>query len=172
MHISYSPMMKIMHWLVGLLMIGVLIVGFLMANILPDSIRYDFYDWHKAFGLTVFGLGIVRIIVRHMSTVPPMDPSVRPYERILANAVYACFYVLMIAFPLSGYVMSAAGGHPISFFGIDVPLLIAKNPMIGGIAHEMHEIFGYLLAGLITIHVSGVVVHKIRDGVNILKRML
>lgn len=169
---AYPCSMKIMHWLVALLMIGVLIMGFLMTDVLPDNIRFNYYDWHKSFGLTVFGLGLVRIVIRLTHKVPPMHSSVRLHERVLAHSVYGLFYILMIAFPLSGYIMSSAGGHPVAWFGIPIPMLIAKNPEIGGIARELHEIFGYTLAGLILVHTAGVVVHKVRDGVNVLRRMI
>ena len=172
MNTSYPLMMKIMHWSVGPLILGVLIVGFLMTNVLPDSIRYDFYDWHKSFGLTVFALALLRIIVRLLSHVPPMDPAVRPHERLLAKGVYAAFYILMVAFPLSGYIMSVAGGHPVAWFGISIPSIMSKNLEIAGIARELHEIFGYTLAALIVMHVGGVIVHWFRDGINIVRRMI
>ena len=56
--------------------------------------------------------------------------------------------------------MSSAGGHSVSYFGFfQVPLLLQKNPALGGFFHESHEILSYVIYGLVTVHVIMALVH-------------
>jgi cytochrome b561 len=154
------------------MMIGMLIVGFIMADYVEPPLKYTLYNIHKATGLTVFGLTLVRIALRLVASTPPLPSTVAWYECALAKSTYIALYGLMLAFPISGYVMSSAGGYPISWFGmIDVPLLISKNPELSSTAKELHEVFGYILAGLILLHFAGFLKHLFMDKENLLKRM-
>jgi cytochrome b561 len=82
----------------------------------------------------------------------------------------------MILVPLSGYIMSNAGGYPMNFFGMgELPALIGKSKALGEIAHEAHEIMGFAMLALIVLHVAGAMKHRMKDRngeSDILKRML
>ncbi len=142
-----------------------------MAELIKPPLQYNLFDIHKSLGVTVWGLAFLRIVIRLVSDVPPMPPQVRRYERTLAKIVYACLYVLMIGFPLSGYIMSSAGGHPVAWFGVNIPLIIEKNKHLSHLAWQIHSLFGYALLGLITLHFLGFLKHLIFDRENLLKRM-
>lgn len=168
----YPTSLRWLHWTIAFLIIGTLIAGFLMANVLPDSIRFEIYGIHKSFGMIIWILACVRIAFRLTEDkVPPHPDTVKWYEHIGARLVYFAFYVLMIAFPLSGYLMSSMSGRPVDIFGLPIPSIFPENKEIAGIAHELHEIFGYVLAAFITLHLLGTLKHYIWDKENLLKRM-
>lgn len=169
---KYPLSLRILHWVIGLMMIGMLIVGFIMADYVEPPLKYTLYGLHKATGLTIFGLTLLRIALRLVASTPPLPSTVAWYERFLAKSTYLALYGMMLAFPISGYIMSSAGGYPISWFGlIEVPLLISKNPELSHTAKEIHEAFGYILGGLILLHFAGFLKHLFIDKENLLKRM-
>ncbi|MBX9977907.1 MAG: cytochrome b [Alphaproteobacteria bacterium] len=169
---KYPLSLRILHWVIGIMMIGMLIVGFVMADYVQPPLKYTLFDMHKATGLTIFGLTLARIALRLVASTPPLPSTVAWYERVLAKSTYLALYGVMLAFPISGYVMSSAGGYPISWFGmINVPLFIAKNPELSHTAKELHETFGYVLAVLILLHFAGFLKHLFIDKENLLKRM-
>lgn len=49
---SYGLVTKILHWVVGLLIIGMAIVGFTMSSMAPSAEKFELYKMHKAFGIT------------------------------------------------------------------------------------------------------------------------
>lgn len=168
----YPFSLRVLHWTIGLLMIGLVIVGFLMTSVFSEPFRFSFYDIHKSLGLTVLGLAFIRLGIRLTTDRVPQAPSVIAwYERLLARLVYLAFYIVMFGLPISGYVMSVTGGHPVAWFGISVPSLLEKNEGLGHLAHEVHEAFGYIIIALLVLHIGGVIVHAMRDRINLLKRM-
>lgn len=169
---KYSLPLRMLHWTIGVLMIGLVIIGFLMTSVFPEPFRFSFYGIHKSLGLTVLGLAVLRLAIRLTTDrVPSMPSIVSLPERFLARSVYLSFYGVMLAMPISGYIMSVAGGHPVEWFGVSLPSLLEKNQEISRIAHEVHEYAGYGVIILLCLHIGGVIVHWKRDQTNLLKRM-
>ena len=75
----------------------------------------------------------------------------------------ACLAVLLITGPL----MAAAGGIPISAFGlVNIRPALAANAEIFDLLLRMHSAAAAVIGGLMTVHVAGVVKHMVidRDG--------
>lgn len=164
--------MRLLHWTIAVLMIGLIIAGFVMSDMENSPLKFQIYGLHKSFGLAVLGFAILRWLVRISSEVPPMPDVVRWYEKMLARFTYVFMYLALLAMPISGYVMSVAGGYPVSFFGYPVPALFPKNEGLGKIAYETHELLGWVWVALITLHVLGYLKHLIFDRENLLKRIV
>ena len=169
---SYGSVAKGFHWIVGLLMIGLVIVGLIMDDF-EAPFKFEVYGWHKALGIAVLALASLRLIWRFMNVQPKSMPTHKPWEKTLAHAAHWALYAAMFIMPLSGWAMSSAGGYPIDFFGLfEVPPLVEKNKELGGIFHEIHEIAGYALIGLIGLHAAGAIKHHVLDKDDTLRRML
>ncbi|WP_333022930.1 cytochrome b [Wolbachia endosymbiont of Pentidionis agamae] len=169
---KYSLSLRIIHWLMALFIIGMLISGFYMKS-LPGSnaIKFSIYAVHKACGLTIFGLVIVRILFRVFTYVPPFLASFSNFTIAITKIVHLGLYFIMIAMPLSGYIMSSASGINIKYF-FHVPLFIEKNKKLAVIANESHSVLAYLIIFLISLHLIGTLKHLLIDKQNILKRIL
>ena len=48
---------------------------------------------------------------------PPLPADMHRVERLLARATHLCFYVLLFAMPLSGWLLSSAKNYSVSWFG-------------------------------------------------------
>ena len=93
-------------------------------------------------------------------------------QRSLSALVHWLLYVLMLAMPIFGYTMSSAGKRPMLFFGIELPKLpVEKGDMLAGLAHEGHEIGGYIMAALVVFHIAAAFYHQMVMKDNLLRRM-
>lgn len=176
MNEKYSLSARIIHWLMGLLILSLLALGIYMTEFLPADApnKFQIYDLHKSLGVVALIFIFIRIINRFICN-PPADLQTLPkVELMAAKFVHFLLYALMIAVPLSGYLMSNSYGFPVHLFAITMPNLIAANPANGGFFAEIHEIGAYSLLGLVILHFLGAMKHRFFDKPenDVLKRML
>lgn len=170
----YSSGAILLHWAIAALIIGNIVLAE-MAEDVARAAKALYMNPHKAIGIAVLALTLVRIGWRLTHAAPPLADGLKNWERLLARAIHGLFYVLMIALPLSGWLMVSAPAEPkiIDFFGLfDIaPLPIAGNKVIGGAAHEGHEVMGKVMIVLIIVHVLGALKHQFFDRAPSLRRM-
>ena len=96
----------------------------------------------------------------------------RPWERGLARAVQVLFYVLLIAMPLTGWLLSSTGTRPVGlWYGLfDVPRLPAASST-HDLWEESHELLGYAMLALLILHVAGALKHHFAGHRHLLRRM-
>ena len=178
---EFGALSKLLHWLMAAIILTLIGVGMYMAELPTDTAEqkqyaFQFFAMHKSFGVVILGLIILRLIWIRISPAPALPAVFAPKERILVKALQGLLYLLMIILPVSGYLMSNAGGHPINFFGMGVlPAIVGESKSLGHFAHEMHEIMGTVLLVVIALHVAGAIKHRLKDKggeSDILKRML
>ena len=173
MNSQYTATAKSLHWLMALLLIGLLVLGFYMAGLplSPDKLRL--YSWHKWAGVTVFVLLGFRLLWRVTHRPPALPASMSAPMQLAAHAGHFVLYALMIAIPLSGWLMSSAKGIQTVYFGVlPIPDLIGKSEELGDLLKEVHEALNWGLFGLVGLHVAGALKHHIIDRDSTLRRML
>ena len=70
----------------------------------------------------------MRLAWRAGNVLPALVASLPRWQRVTARLVHLCFYALMFALPVTGWLMSSAGGFPVSFLGLfDLPDLIVPS---------------------------------------------
>ncbi len=172
---EYPISMKIIHWTMALIILSVLAVGFYMTNFMDRSAenRMSIYNLHKSFGVLILFLVAVRIFFRLTKPIPPLPDTIDNVTQCLSNLAHIALYVLMIAMPISGYLMSTYFGYPVHFFGIQLPMLVGTNPDFGKFFAEAHEFLAFALLGVIALHIAGVIKHRFFDipENDVLKRM-
>lgn len=169
---QYDAVARSFHGVMAVMMIGLLAVGLYMSDLDPSPQKWELYGIHKALGMTVLALVSLRILWRGTHRPPAPLGSWAAWEHRLAGFVHFLLYVGMILMPLSGYIMSSAGGHDISIFGLfNVPLLIEKNEQLGGAARAAHGLAGNVIIAAIVLHFVGAMKHHIIDRDGTLHRM-
>lgn len=168
----YSKGAITLHWLMAVMIIGNLAGGFLHDFVPNDAgQRTLVMGLHKSFGLTIIALTLARIGWRLANPPPAFPHYFTSGERLLARAAHAGFYLMMLALPLSGWVMADRNNRPLSFFGLtDVPKFGVAKP-IADAAHELHEILGWAMLALLALHIAGLIKHMVLDRDNLLVRM-
>ncbi|WP_343289267.1 cytochrome b [Wolbachia endosymbiont of Encarsia formosa] len=169
---KYNLGLRIIHWLMSALIIGMLCSGLYMKSLpISSEIKFSIYAIHKACGITVLGLIIVRIFFRVFTYVPPLPAN---FSRFIINAskmIHFGLYSLMVLMPLSGYVMSSYSSKEIKYF-FHIPLLINHNEDLASAANQLHSILAYFMILFIVLHILGALKHTFIDKQNIFKRMI
>lgn len=160
-----------LHWLMAILIIGMLCVGLYMTSLPVGMLKLKLYGWHKAFGILILTLVILRILWRLTNATPVL--ALPWWERTAARLAHFVLYVLMLAMPLSGWLMTSAAGLPPSFFGLfTLPNLVAPNDELRELFGLMHEWLAYGLIAVIILHTLAALKHHFIDKDDILRRMI
>jgi cytochrome b561 len=166
----YDAVARSLHWAMAALVLFNL-AGGLLHDALEDVVQI--MPIHKATGILILALTLIRIGWRLAHRPPPLPPLTPRIERIAAHAVHITLYALMLAMPMTGWIMSSAGQNPISFFGLfDVPkFAVTREDPIRGLAHDGHGLLGWLMLALAALHIAAALRHHLilKDGV--LRRM-
>lgn len=175
---SLSTTTRLLHWLVALLMIGLLCVGFAMATFEI----YALYPLHKAVGVLALLLIVPRAVRRLLQGWPAPVRHYPAWEHGLAVLMHWVLLLGTLLMPLSGLVMSAAGGHGVDVFGFELfaaqpdPArpgeVLPLNATAAGIGHTLHWLAGYAVAAAVVLHVAGALKRHVLDKDRTLLRML
>lgn len=172
----YGPLSRALHWLSALIIFALIGVGLYMTGLdKEDPSRLGIYNLHKAFGVLSVLLLVARIVWLRLSPAPALPAALTAPEQKVVTGVRALLYVLMVLVPMSGYVMSTAGGYPVSFFGLfQLPALIGESKALAEAAHEGHELLSYALLAFVLLHAAGALKHRLKGNTeaDLLKRML
>jgi cytochrome b561 len=173
--VRYNGFSKMLHWLIALLAFSQLAMGKFFEVEADES--GSLFGWHTALGLLVLALMVARLVWRLTHTVPPLPRNTPGWQQVAAKATHIAFYVLLIALPITGWLMTSVEGDAVSFFGwFTVPAL----PVPGGEAseasedliEEAHELLGNVLLVLAGIHVLAGLKHHYMDRDEVLRRMM
>jgi cytochrome b561 len=169
---KYGIISKTIHWAVVGLFIYMFYLALTMMGMEDSADKWAMYGEHKQFGILILILVLFRIgwIVANKNPEYPQKDS--KWKKGLATATHWFLYTIMLAFPISGYLMSMAGGHGIVFFGLAVPDLIGESKSIGDLGHSIHGILEYVTYVIVGLHVVGALYHHFIEKDNVLNRML
>lgn len=174
---GFGLVSKLLHWGLALIIVLLIAVGLYMTGLeKEDPARLQIYGMHKAFGALVLLLTVVRISWLIYSRPPVLPAVLQVWEQKLSLLAKGLLYLLSLAVPSSGYVMSNAAGYSVSLFGLcDLPVLVAKNEELAKLANGAHGLLAYLLIGVVLLHVAGALKHRLLDkdpAADVMKRML
>ncbi len=162
-----------LHWLMALAIITTFSVGLYMSDLSLSPVKLKLYSWHKWAGVTIFLLLWFRLAWRLTHRPPASATAIPAWQQSMAKLAHVLFYVLMIAVPLSGWLMSSAKGFQTVYFGLlPLPDLLGKNKALGETLTTVHQTLNFSLAGLLLLHVTAVMKHHLIERNDILARML
>jgi cytochrome b561 len=168
----YSRVAILLHWVIAALILVNLYLG-LFHEDMSKPVRATMMFYHKSIGLTVLALTLVRLAWRLGHRPPPYDPALTRWERGLARATHWSFYILLIALPLTGWLLVSTGGKATSFFGLfDMPALPVSHADGPHDAFEsLHNVFGWAMLALVALHVAGALKHQLEGHRQVFGRM-
>jgi cytochrome b561 len=172
MSATYTPTAKLFHWGLALLIFSLLISGFIMADYLTPPFKFQVYGVHKAVGIIVLTLVVARVLYRSFVPCPGALPM-PAWQRWAADVAHGLLYALMVLMPITGWLMSSAGGYPVSIFSLfTVPPLVAPNPELGKLANQLHEAGMWAFAVVLVLHIGGALKHHFFSRDATLTRMM
>ncbi len=171
---QFGLVSKCLHWSMALLIIALIVLGWLMVGM-------DYYnpwatpalDYHKALGMLVLILCLLRLAWLLCSITPAESLSLKQWERFLAKSVHRIFYLLMLLIPISGYVISTSLGAGIDIWGyFEFPALFTIGDGVKDWAIAWHFYLAYFIAVLLLLHTLAAFKHQFIDKDGTLKKML
>jgi len=179
----YSGVAITLHWLIAVLMI--VNVGLvLFVDDLPEDWIRPFIDTHKSIGITVLGLGLLRLLWRIGHTPPPLPDYYPRWEKAGAHLAHALLYLLILGLPLSGWLHDSAwkdaATHPMHLFGLfEWPRVAPVMQLDAETKESAHTILGmvhtrlsYVFYLLLALHIGGALKHQFIDREPELQRIL
>lgn len=167
----YTKVAIWLHWAIG---VAVLVnIGLAMlTEDLPRETHRAAMATHKALGIVILGLTLLRILWRLGHKPPPLPAATPAWQRPLSKLVHFLFYALLILLPLSGWVWMSAADRPIDFFGLfTMPSIVSPSKSLADTLHERHELLGLMMLGLAAIHILAALKHQFFDRTGLIGRM-
>ncbi|WP_366910636.1 cytochrome b [Methylotenera sp.] len=162
-----------LHWLMALLIISLFAVGLYMHDLPLSPWKLKIFSWHKWAGVTAFLLVMIRLGWRFTHRPPPLPISMSKSVKLAAHIGHGLLYLLMIAIPLTGWLMSSAKGFQTVYFGlIPIPDLLAKNKELGSLLRDVHETLNFVLIAIVIGHAGAAFKHHFIDKDDVLTRIL
>lgn len=161
------------HWLIVMLIIAQFTLAMLFDDLPAGARKLALMSRHKSIGITVLALAVLRLLWRRANPTPALPSTLKPWERLLAHLTHAGLYLLLIAVPLLGWLMSSARGFPVSWFGlVQLPDVVPRNKALYDALMETHDTLAWVLAAVVGLHVAAALKHHfiLRD--DVLRRML
>ena len=169
---SYTSLAKSLHWLMAIMIAGMLALGLYMHDLPFSPEKLRLYSWHKWFGVTLFVLVWVRLAWRMRHPAPKLPATLSPLVRRAAHAGHATLYILMIAIPLSGWLMSSALGFQTVWFGlVPIPDLISRDRALADLLVLVHKSLNVALMLTLAGHVLAALWHHFILKDDTLRRM-
>jgi len=165
----YSAVAIVLHWAIAILIVMNLLVGMRLED-LKGMTKFFVLQWHKSYGITVLVLTLARLGWRVFHRPPPFPEHMSAWEKAAARAAHWGFYVLMVALPVTGWMMVSASPTNIpTLLYTTIPwphidaihsLQMTTRKVLEGNLHEVHEYLAWGMTGLLALHVAAALKHQ------------
>ncbi|MBN9079361.1 MAG: cytochrome b [Rhizobiales bacterium 65-79] len=174
--LGYGWVAIALHWTIAVLIVGQWTLGKMMKSIADQRLSFDLIQWHKSFGLLILALAFFRLVWRLANPRPALPAETSGLERQAAGWTHRALYALMIVMPLTGWAIASTTVLEIptlAFYLFIVPdLPLTRSDAAEALWASVHDVLGWVLLGLVLLHVLAALRHHflLHDGV--LVRML
>ena len=170
----YDAGARFFHWAVVVLVLATVPIGIAMNDLVAEGPVQDaLYVIHESIGVTILCLMVLRLGWRLGHGAPAPAAELNRLERVSSQAVHALLYLVLLAMPITGYLLVVAGDFPLTYFGLfDVPRLVAKNEPLSKFAENAHLALQWVVYVLVAMHAGAALHHHFVRGNGVLRRML
>lgn len=170
----YGALTQGAHWLVALLIVGAWLLGQFHDAFPKGPARSSAIWFHKEAGLLVLLLLAFRLVWNWID--PPPAPEPTRFGALAergSQAAHWLMYVLMLAVPIAGILMSFARGRPLDLFGLyQIASPWTDDRAFAKPFHSAHEILSHALLIVALAHALAALAHHWILHDRTLRRML
>ncbi|NIR59977.1 MAG: cytochrome b [Gammaproteobacteria bacterium] len=169
----WGAVAKAFHWVIAALILVQLPLGWIAQALPLSPTKLDVFVWHKSVGVTVLVLVLARIAWRLANPTPALPADLPRWERRAARASHLLLYALMLAQPLSGWIINAAANIPFRVFWlVPLPDPVAPDEALEASAKTVHLSLFVVLVAALAVHVGAALRHHFVRRNAVLMRML
>ena len=172
---------RLMHWVIAGLILFQLGLGFWMVRVVSDVYeQFALYQTHKSWGFVIFTLALVRIAWRWANRAPRAPEGTTALEDAVARGGHLALYVLMVALPVSGWLMASASplqdtyglkNMVFTWFELPDPFQPGTKPLEAALK-SVHAWAAFGLAVILAGHAAAAFRHHFVKRDNVLRRMI
>lgn len=156
-------------------------LGTYMSNFVTDIYeQFGLFQLHKSWGFVAFALGVLRILWRVVNPTPALPDTMSGLEILGAKASHFLLYFLVIAMPVSGWLMASASPLQDSYgiknlvfglFELPDPFVPGSEALESALS-TFHTGSAIALGLLVALHAAAAIRHQFvkRDG--LIRRMI
>jgi cytochrome b561 len=164
---------KFLHWIMAALILAQIALGLTAAGWHLSPTKLNLFFWHKSIGMLILALVLLRLLWRLANPTPAPPIDTPKWEQAAARIGHALLYLLMIALPLSGWVVNSAANVPFRIFRlIPLPAIVEPDKHIADIAALIHSGLVVAMVLLLIAHAGAALRHHFAKRNNVLARML
>jgi cytochrome b561 len=165
---KHPALIVALHW--GTVIAILVSVG---AMFLRDAIentagRQILLQVHRQLGLAVLIVVGLRVLVRLTKSLTDHSGELSTMMRLAAQGAHVLLYVLLVALPAVGWVLTSAHGISLNLFGVvHLPQLVAADSELADTLSDYHVWLSWVLLALVVMHVGAALWHHFvrRDAV-------
>ncbi|CAJ0713580.1 MULTISPECIES: cytochrome b [Ralstonia] len=173
-HGAYTKPAIAMHWIVALLIFAAFGLGLYMTDIpgfTPTKLKL--FSYHKWIGITVLIFAVLRVLWRLTHPAPGPVPGMPKWQHAAAEAAHVGLYLLILAVPLTGYLLSVAAGVKVVYLGLwELPMPFDKSDALKDIFSMAHEWLNWTMAAIVVVHILAALKHHVVERDGTLRRMV
>ena len=167
---KYGLISKFFHWVVAIILIIQIPLGFYLVDLDFGPERISIENIHIILGLTVFYITIIRLLNNILNPTPKLNTNSFTGQKFIARLNHILLYISIFTITVSGILKKLFNGEKLNLFFKEITL--KDNFELSEQFYDVHVLANYILIGLIVLHISAVIIHKIFFKENILKRIL
>jgi cytochrome b561 len=100
-------------------------------------------------------------------------PIGNAWQRRAAAAGHGLLYLLILAQPLSGWILSSSANYPVTLFNwFQFPAIVGENHDLQELMEDVHELLFNALLVVAAIHIAAALYHHFFLQDSMLRRML
>lgn len=169
----WGAVSQALHWGVVVLVLVMATLGLVMVDLPASASTARLYALHKSLGLSILALMLLRLGWRLHAGAPPALAGVPRAQARLAAFVHGLLYALLLALPVSGWVINSSSGFPLRWFGLfRVPQFGGRDEALNALAKQCHETLFWALAIVALVHAGAALWHHLFRRDATLARML
>ncbi len=170
---SWSAAAKFFHWVMAALIFAQITLGLVAVSLRVSPMKLNVFVWHKSTGMLILALLALRLLWRLSHRAPELPWEMPLWERAAARLSHFLLYALMLALPLTGWVISSASNVPFKiFWTIPLPAIAAPDKAVEDLFSTIHGWLVTLLALVLCAHIGAALRHHYVKKDTVLTRML
>jgi len=169
---QWGAIARWLHWLMAAAILAMFVLGWTAESWPLSPTKIKLFFWHKSLGITLLTLAIARLAWRAVNPVPALPDAMTARQRSLARASHASLYAVMLAMPLSGWVINSAANFPFKVWGLfRLPDIAPHSKSVQAASEVVHLALFWVLAIVLVLHIAAALKHHLFDRDDVLRRM-
>ncbi|MCV2449495.1 cytochrome b [Paracoccus sp. DMF] len=157
---AYGRVSRLNHWTAAIAFMGALGLGLTMAyGSLDRETIGGLMDWHKALGVFVLAFGLWRVGWRIVHGFAAESADTPLWQRRVARVVHILLLTAIVLMPLSGILMTVAGGRALDVWNVTLVSSIGQIEWLDVLASQVHGLLGLFITAVLALHILAALKH-------------